>query len=144
MAWKCAAAHFHAIEAAREQRPGGLGCGAPKASKHKVLSYDWLGIIFVTGDRMSLLPVPRRALAVMAHPDDIEFMAGGLVAQWAAAGVELHYCLLTDGASGSRDPNLTRAATVSGWSRAAGIASASSRSRPGSTGRSGRSNRDHW
>jgi LmbE family N-acetylglucosaminyl deacetylase len=59
---------------------------------------------------MSLLPTPRRALAVMAHPDDIEFMAGGLIAQWSRAGVELHYCLLTDGNSGSRDPNLTPAA----------------------------------
>ena len=55
-------------------------------------------------------PTPRRALAVMAHPDDIEFMAGGLVAQWARAGVELHYCLLTDGNSGSRDPKATPAA----------------------------------
>jgi LmbE family N-acetylglucosaminyl deacetylase len=41
----------------------------------------------------------------MAHPDDIEFMAGGTIAQWARAGAELHYCLLTDGNSGSRDPN---------------------------------------
>jgi LmbE family N-acetylglucosaminyl deacetylase len=46
----------------------------------------------------------------MAHPDDIEFMAGGLVSQWARAGAELHYCLLTDGNSGSRDPSLTPAA----------------------------------
>jgi len=60
---------------------------------------------------MTTIPAtPRRVLAVMAHPDDIEFMAGGLVAQWARAGVELHYCLLTDGNSGSRDPSLTPAA----------------------------------
>ncbi len=52
-------------------------------------------------------PTPRRVLAVMAHPDDVEFMAGGTVAQWARAGVEIHYCLLTDGNSGSRDPSLT-------------------------------------
>ncbi len=54
---------------------------------------------------MELPPPPRRALAVMAHPDDIEFMAGGLVSRWARAGTELHYCLLTDGNSGSRDPH---------------------------------------
>jgi LmbE family N-acetylglucosaminyl deacetylase len=54
-----------------------------------------------------LPPVPRVALAVMAHPDDIEFMAGGLVSRWARGGAALHYCLLTDGNSGSRDPSLT-------------------------------------
>jgi LmbE family N-acetylglucosaminyl deacetylase len=59
---------------------------------------------------ISLPPTPRRVLAVMAHPDDIEFMAGGTVARWARAGAELHYCLLTDGNSGSRDPNTTPAA----------------------------------
>jgi LmbE family N-acetylglucosaminyl deacetylase len=57
----------------------------------------------------TLPPNPQRVLAVMAHPDDIEFMAGGTVARWARAGVELHYCLLTDGNSGSRDPSLTPA-----------------------------------
>jgi LmbE family N-acetylglucosaminyl deacetylase len=43
----------------------------------------------------------------MAHPDDIEFMCGGLCARWAREGVELHYCLLTDGNSGSRDPAMS-------------------------------------
>lgn len=55
---------------------------------------------------MAPIPItPRSALAVMAHPDDIEFMAGGLIARWAREGTELHYCLLTDGQSGSRDPH---------------------------------------
>lgn len=57
-----------------------------------------------------LPPAPRVALAVMAHPDDVEFMAGGLISRWARAGTQLHYCLLTDGGSGSRDPSLTPAA----------------------------------
>src|SRR5689334_12784023 len=52
-------------------------------------------------------PLPARVLAVMAHPDDVEFMAGGTMARWARAGVELHYCLITDGNAGSRDPSLT-------------------------------------
>lgn len=56
---------------------------------------------------MELPAAPARALAVMAHPDDIEFMAGGLVARWARLGTELHYCLLTDGNSGSRDPHIS-------------------------------------
>ncbi|MDZ4720373.1 MAG: PIG-L deacetylase family protein [Roseiflexaceae bacterium] len=52
---------------------------------------------------------PQRVLAIMAHPDDIEFMAGGTIARWARNGTEIHYCLLTDGNSGSRDPSLTPA-----------------------------------
>ncbi|HMP40280.1 MAG TPA: PIG-L family deacetylase [Roseiflexaceae bacterium] len=56
--------------------------------------------------------IPQRALFVVAHPDDIEFMAGGLAVRWAAEGAELHYCLLTDGASGSRDPEITPAALI--------------------------------
>ena len=31
------------------------------------------------------LPVPERALAIAAHPDDIEFGAGATLAKWAAA-----------------------------------------------------------
>src|SRR5262245_18186700 len=58
-------------------------------------------------DMPAILPNPRRVLAVMAHPDDVEFMAGGLVSRWAREGVELHYCLLTDGNSGSRDAAMT-------------------------------------
>ncbi len=56
---------------------------------------------------MPLPAAPKRALAVMAHPDDIEFMAGGLVSRWARAGTELYYLLLTDGNGGSRDPAAT-------------------------------------
>jgi LmbE family N-acetylglucosaminyl deacetylase len=55
----------------------------------------------------SLPTAPHRALAVMAHPDDVEFMAGGLVSRWARTGTELHFLLLTDGNGGSRDPNVT-------------------------------------
>jgi LmbE family N-acetylglucosaminyl deacetylase len=50
---------------------------------------------------------PERALVVAAHPDDIEFMAGGTVARWTAEGAQVTFCLITDGASGSRDPNMT-------------------------------------
>ncbi len=61
---------------------------------------------------MSTDQIPSRVLAVMAHPDDIEFMAGAVLAKWARAGAELHYLLLTDGESGSRDPAMTREALV--------------------------------
>ena len=50
---------------------------------------------------------PSSALVVAAHPDDIEFMAGGTLATWIAQGTSVHYLLVTDGASGSRDPQQT-------------------------------------
>ena len=50
----------------------------------------------------------QRAMAVYAHPDDAEFGMAGTVALWAKAGVEFTYCMVTNGASGSDDPNMTR------------------------------------
>jgi LmbE family N-acetylglucosaminyl deacetylase len=52
-------------------------------------------------------PTPERVLAVAAHPDDLEFMAGGTMARWAADGARITYCIVTDGASGSRDPSMS-------------------------------------
>jgi LmbE family N-acetylglucosaminyl deacetylase len=48
---------------------------------------------------------PTRALAVGAHPDDIEFGCGGTLAKWAAAGCVVHYAVLTDGSKGTWDVN---------------------------------------
>lgn len=50
------------------------------------------------------LPVPDVALAVGAHPDDIEFGCGATLAKWAAAGCRIHHLVCTDGAKGSWDP----------------------------------------
>lgn len=50
------------------------------------------------------LDVPRRALAIGAHPDDIEFGAGATLAKWAAAGCEVSLLVCTDGSKGSWDP----------------------------------------
>lgn len=47
---------------------------------------------------------PSRALAIGAHPDDIEFGCGGTLAKWAAAGCEIHHLVCTDGSKGSWDP----------------------------------------
>jgi LmbE family N-acetylglucosaminyl deacetylase len=49
-----------------------------------------------------------RAMAIYAHPDDAEFGMAGTVAKWAKAGVEFTYCMVTNGASGSQDPDMTR------------------------------------
>jgi LmbE family N-acetylglucosaminyl deacetylase len=50
----------------------------------------------------------ERAMVIYAHPDDAEFGVAGTVAKWAKAGVEVTYCMVTNGASGSQDPNMTR------------------------------------
>jgi LmbE family N-acetylglucosaminyl deacetylase len=47
---------------------------------------------------------PARALAVGAHPDDIEFGCGATLAKWAAAGTTIMHLVCTDGAKGSWDP----------------------------------------
>jgi LmbE family N-acetylglucosaminyl deacetylase len=52
------------------------------------------------------LPVPARALAVGAHPDDVEFGCGATLAKWAAAGCVVHHLVCTDGSKGSWDPDV--------------------------------------
>src|ERR1051326_7297903 len=42
------------------------------------------------------LPTPARALAVAAHPDDVEFGCGATFAKWAASGCEIHHLICTD------------------------------------------------
>ena len=62
---------------------------------------DLLDTTTVTVD----LPAPAVALAIGAHPDDIEFGAGATLAKWAAAGCRVHHLVLTDGSKGSWDPD---------------------------------------
>lgn len=58
------------------------------------------------------LPTPARALAVAAHPDDVEFGCGATLAKWAAAGCEVHHLVCTDGSKGTWDPDEDLAALV--------------------------------
>ncbi|MGI8756949.1 MAG: PIG-L deacetylase family protein [Acidimicrobiales bacterium] len=64
------------------------------------------------GPSSSSLPVPARALAVGAHPDDVEFGAGATLATWAAAGCEVSLVICTDGSKGTWDPSADLAALV--------------------------------
>jgi LmbE family N-acetylglucosaminyl deacetylase len=59
------------------------------------------------------LDLPGVALAVGAHPDDVEFGAGGTLAKWAAAGARVHHLVCTDGSKGSWDAAEDRARLVS-------------------------------
>lgn len=47
--------------------------------------------------------VPRVVLGVGAHPDDLDFLAGGTVAAWSAQGAEIYFLVLTNGNKGSAD-----------------------------------------
>jgi LmbE family N-acetylglucosaminyl deacetylase len=53
--------------------------------------------------------MPGRALAILAHPDDAEFMAGGTLAHWLAAGWQVAYVLCTNGGAGTQDRAMTPA-----------------------------------
>jgi LmbE family N-acetylglucosaminyl deacetylase len=54
-------------------------------------------------------PAPiDRALVVVAHPDDVDFGAGGTIATWTDDGVEVSYCIVTDGDAGGFDPSVPR------------------------------------
>jgi LmbE family N-acetylglucosaminyl deacetylase len=51
----------------------------------------------------------QRALAIVAHPDDVDFSAAGTIAGWTDAGIEVVYCLATDGDAGGYDEVVDRA-----------------------------------
>ena len=63
-------------------------------------------------DHSTDVPTPARALAIGAHPDDIEFGAGGTLAKWAAAGCQIVHLVCTDGSKGSWDPDQDQAELI--------------------------------
>jgi LmbE family N-acetylglucosaminyl deacetylase len=58
------------------------------------------------------LPIPASALAIGAHPDDVEFGCGATLAKWAAADCVVHHLVCTDGSKGTWDPGQDLAALV--------------------------------
>jgi LmbE family N-acetylglucosaminyl deacetylase len=50
----------------------------------------------------------ERALVVTAHPDDVDFGAAGTIATWTDQGIEVTYCIVTDGDAGARDHSVDR------------------------------------
>jgi LmbE family N-acetylglucosaminyl deacetylase len=53
-------------------------------------------------------PDINRALAIVAHPDDIDFGMAGTMAVLTGQGVEVSYCLVTSGDAGGDESTLTR------------------------------------
>jgi LmbE family N-acetylglucosaminyl deacetylase len=50
----------------------------------------------------------ERILVVTAHPDDVDFGVAGSVASWVKAGIEVAYCIVTDGDAGGSDRTISR------------------------------------
>ena len=50
----------------------------------------------------------ERILVVTAHPDDVDFGVAGSVAVWTSQGIEVSYCIVTDGEAGGSDPSVPR------------------------------------
>jgi LmbE family N-acetylglucosaminyl deacetylase len=49
---------------------------------------------------MNVFYVPESAMAIVAHPDDIEFSCAGTLARWCQAGARISYVLCTSGEVG--------------------------------------------
>ena len=50
---------------------------------------------------------PLTLMAIMAHPDDIDFGSAGSIAKWCSEGWTVYYVLATSGDKGTHDPNMT-------------------------------------
>jgi LmbE family N-acetylglucosaminyl deacetylase len=50
----------------------------------------------------------RRVLVVTAHPDDVDFGTAGTVAAFTKAGLEVTYCIATNGDAGGSDRSMSR------------------------------------
>ncbi len=56
---------------------------------------------------MSTFYIPESAMAIVAHPDDIEFTCVGTVARWVKGGARAAYVLCTSGDVGIAEPGMT-------------------------------------
>jgi LmbE family N-acetylglucosaminyl deacetylase len=57
------------------------------------------------GNRPALPPLegPKTLMAIMAHPDDIDFTSAGSIAKWCAEGWTVYYVLATSGDKGTHE-----------------------------------------
>ncbi|MGQ0824963.1 MAG: PIG-L deacetylase family protein [Actinomycetota bacterium] len=49
-----------------------------------------------------------RILVVTAHPDDVDFGFAGSVATWTDSGIDVTYCIVTDGDAGGSETGIER------------------------------------
>ncbi len=57
---------------------------------------------------MSRFYIPESAMAIVAHPDDIEFSCAGTLARWVNDGARISYVICTSGDVGFDEPNMTK------------------------------------
>ena len=50
----------------------------------------------------------QRVLIVVAHPDDCDFGCAATTARWTDAGIDVSYCIVTDGQAGGWDRSVPR------------------------------------
>jgi LmbE family N-acetylglucosaminyl deacetylase len=67
---------------------------------------------FDYGEDVSKLPPighdgPKTLMAIMAHPDDIDFGSSGSVAKWCSEGWTVYYVLTTSGDKGTHEPGIS-------------------------------------
>ncbi len=49
-----------------------------------------------------------RILVIAAHPDDVDFGSAGTIALWTESGLDVSYCIVTDGDAGGSDESVSR------------------------------------
>ena len=57
---------------------------------------------------MSRFYIPESAMAIVAHPDDIEFSCAGTLARWVNDGARISYVICTSGDVGFDELNMTK------------------------------------
>lgn len=99
MPWHQAAAHGpdHCADAAHYPRQ----MSVPESYRLSVPQQITLDIV-----------TPARALAIGAHPDDVEFGCGATLAKWAADGCQIFHLICTDGSKGTWDADVDPAELV--------------------------------
>jgi LmbE family N-acetylglucosaminyl deacetylase len=68
-------------------------------------------VVVVSNESKERIEIPdgvTRALVVTAHPDDVDFGAGGTVMALVKAGVQVTFCICTDGDAGGFDDSTDR------------------------------------
>lgn len=82
----------------------------PTATPRRVVpSYEFMADVSWQPDDLTGVD---RILMVQAHPDDVDFGCAGSVAHWTSAGIEVAYCIVTDGDAGGSDRAMSRTDTA--------------------------------